>query len=392
MDVRALILVGAPGPSGETPQSEKLAGVPIAFLEVLGATVLERVVDRLHDCGICSHTLVSATAHEARPYVERARSRAGLKAIEASSDNFWDSAEEAFEQFRRGGADLVLVMRLGPYVELDYEEFLRRHIKKKCRVSSAVGPQGNPLGIFLLDSTRRGDASALFRSGLREVPGQHQRFQVHSYRNPLQDACDLRRLALDGLLEKNSIRPVGREIRPGVWIGHGAKIHRKARVLAPAFIGAHSKVRAAAIVTRNSVIEHHAEIDCGTVIENSTVLPFTYIGAGLDVMHAVAGFRRLWHLAREVEVEISDGKFVGAPPATVLSRALGSTAAVFAVLPHMFRAFFDRSLPDGTAEVPESQAAPADNLKPPDVNGPASGQAVGEFPSSFAVVRRYGEH
>ena len=102
-----------------------------------------------------------------------------------------------------------------------------------------------------------------------------------------------------------------RELKPGIWVGDGARIHRKARIVAPAFIGAYSKIRASALITRGSAIEHHAEVDCGTVVENSTVLPFTYVGAGLDVMHSVVGFRRLAHLVRKVEVEISDAKLVG---------------------------------------------------------------------------------
>ena len=134
------------------------------------------------------------------------------------------------------------------------------------------------------------------------------------------------------MLEKNAIRPVGKEIKPGVWVGEGARIHRKARVVAPAFIGAHSKIRASALITRGSVIEHHAEVDCGTVVENSTVLPFTYVGAGLDVMHSVVGFRRLSHLLRNVEVEISDDKLVGMSPASAVSRTGRQHCCAFCLL------------------------------------------------------------
>ena len=58
-------------------------------------------------------------------------------------------------------------------------------------------------------------------------------------------------------------------------------------------------------------MEHHAEVDCGTVVEDSTVLPFTYIGAGLDVVHSVSGFHHLTDLPRNTEVEIKDGKLLG---------------------------------------------------------------------------------
>jgi hypothetical protein len=104
-------------------------------------------------------------------------------------------------------------------------------------------------------------------------------------------------------------------------------------VVAPSFIGARSKVHAQALLTRGSILEHHSEVDCGTVVENSTVLPFTRLGAGLDVMHCLVGFRRLVHLVRNVEVEITDAKLVDLVPLSPVSRLAGSTAALFAFLP-----------------------------------------------------------
>jgi hypothetical protein len=234
--------------------------------------------------------------------------------------------------------------------------------------------------------------ATLFRSNLQKVRDDCERYQAKGYINPLRDAADFRCLGIDAFLRKNSIRPIGTEIRPGVWVGERAYIHRSARILAPAYIGASSKIRAAALVTRNSIVEHHTEVDCGTVVENSTVLPFTYVGAGLDVMHSLVGFRRVAHLPRKVEVEISDPKLVGSSPINALSRTLGSAAALFAVLPQqIYRGFFGRVRKARPADLPESLDAPA-TLGSPDVNDQASGQEVGEFPSSFAVARRYGEH
>ena len=193
-------------------------------------------------------------------------------------------------------------------------------------MTSVIAPDGEALGIFVVDASRRADATTLFRSRLQKVRDDCERFLAKGYVNRLRTVADFRCLALDGLLEKNAVRPVGKELKPGVWVGEGANIHSKARVLAPAFIGAYSKIRASSLVTRNSVIEHHAEVDCGTVVENSTILPFTYVGAGLDVMHSVVGFQRISHLMRNVEVEIHDRKLVGISPASTVFR-LGSAAA-----------------------------------------------------------------
>lgn len=394
MDIRALLLVsGGTAGNGEAPQAGSIAGVPFAFLDVLGSTVLERVAQRLNAAGISQISVLTSAGQEAKTFVEQACFAARVNSVMVTGEEYWPAAEEVCEEFRQAGADMVLVLRLGSYVEMDFEELIQHHIDKHCRMSSAVDARGRALEIFLLDAARRGDASALFRSKLERVRDDCERFKAKGYINPLRTAEDLRLLALDGLLEKNAIRPVGREIRPGVWVGARARIHGNARILAPAFIGVGAKIRAASLITRNSVVERHAEIDCGTVVENSTVLPYTYIGAGLDVMHSVVGFRRVCNLPLNAEVEISDARLVGSSPANTVSRTLGSAVALFAVLPkQVFRGFLGRVRKPRPAALPESLQAPAPKLGTPDGNEPASGQEVGEFPSSFAVARRYGEH
>lgn len=392
MELKALILLDPTEEDNPQPP-ETFAGIPFACLDVLGATVVERVTMRLRGAGISQISLISSVGPDAQTQVERSAHRARVAAVPATKDSFWQSAEGAFEQFRKSGADLILVLRVGAYVELDYEELIQHHIDKRCRMTSVNAGDGEALGVFVVDASRRGDATTLLRSRLQTVRDDCERFVATGYVNRLRSVAEFRRLAIDGLLERNAIRPLGKELKPGVWAGEGAQIHRKARILAPAYIGVHSKVRAAALVTRNSVIEHHSEVDCGTVVENSTILPFTYIGAGLDVMHSVVGFRRVAHLARDIAVEIHDPKLVGTSPTEALFRKLGSAAALFNVLPkRIYRGFLGRVRKIRPTRLPESLEAPAANSAKPDVNESASGQEVRDFPSSFAVVRRYGEH
>jgi hypothetical protein len=256
----------------------------------------------------------------------------------------------------------------------------------------AVDSKNEPLGLFVLSASARTDAAALFKSRMQRMRRESAPFQVKGYINRLETGTDLRRLAVDGLLAKNAIRPEGKEIKPGIWAGTGARIHRKARVIAPAFIGAHAKVRAAALITRASVIEHHSDVDCGTVVENSSVLPFTRVGAGLDVMHAVVGFHRLAHLRQNVEVEIADQKLVGMVPLTPLSRLAGSTAALFTFIPmQIYRSLTASSQRTSAAKCPESSEQASAVLEAPVLEAPATAAEASEFPSQLAVARRYGD-
>jgi NDP-sugar pyrophosphorylase family protein len=86
----------------------------------------------------------------------------------------------------------------------------------------------------------------------------------------------------------------------------GAEVHRRARIVAPAYVGRASKVMEDTLITRFSSIEKGCCIDYGTVIENSSILENTQVGICLDVCHAVANGNKLLSLGHDVVVEISD--------------------------------------------------------------------------------------
>ncbi|HSB74119.1 MAG TPA: hypothetical protein VLC12_00635, partial [Terriglobales bacterium] len=253
-----------------------------------------------------------------------------------------------------------------------------------------------PLDAAVIQGGRRNDASFLIRNGLRALRAPAEPYITPAYVNRLESAHDLRRLAQDALLMRCDIRPDGRELKPGVWVGQHARIHRTARVLAPAFVGTRAKLRAASVVTRCSVVEHHAEVDCGTVLEDTSVLPYTYVGTGLDASHAVAGFGRVVHLRRQVEVEINDPRLLGTVAASPSWRMLKSAAALAAYLPVQATrgliAGGRRMVSTGSAGG-EGEPAPAPRHHPASLeptSEPVSASNQGQFGGDFAVVRRYG--
>ena len=392
MDIRAVLLIGG-GAEDKGCTDGVVAGVPIAYLDVLGQSVLERVIRRLRRSGITQATVISDTPHQAEGFTRQAEFLSAVKYVQAHGAEFWEAGERAFLQSAEAGADLVLTLRVGPYVEVDYDELIQHHLDRHCAVTKTVDHQGSNLEVFVLSASWRKDAAALFQSHLRHLRRDCTPFRCNGYVNRLENASDLRRLGVDGLLRRNSVCPCGIELKPGVWVGPWARIHRKARVVAPAYIGAHAKVRAAAVVTRGSSIEHHAEIDCGTVVENATLLPFSRIGAGLDVMHSVVGFQRIAHLVLNSEVEIHDARLVGMAPFSSISRLAGSTAALFAFLPkQIWRGFLAKSHRESAVANPECPEAPdGAALDTAVLEASTTGTEASEFPANLAVARRYGD-
>ncbi|HWR36466.1 MAG TPA: hypothetical protein VN622_11410 [Clostridia bacterium] len=389
MDVKAIILIGGRTERAAELEAERIAEVPIALIDVLGEPVLQRVLWHLERVGITGASVVTEVPHSAAP-LARGALRPDLKFVHAVGPQFWRAAENAFAEAAQAGAETVVVVRIGPYAEIDYEELIQVHVDSGCRVSSACDMEGEPLDCFVISALRRNDAAFLFRHELRQfrVPGDE--YRVQGYVNRLRTAADLRRLALDAFAGTASIRPQGTEIKPGVWAGEGARVHRRARVLAPAFIGARSRVGAMSVITRGSVLEHHAEVDCGTVIENATVLPFTSVGAALDVSHSVVGFRQIANLRRKVDVQIGDPKLVGVTSGSAPLRTVTSAVRLAFYLPITFIAGLfktpARTIPEN---LPEAVSTPSTALRTASLPEAEASDSNG-FSPNFAAVRRYG--
>lgn len=397
MDVRALILVGGPVETADAPAelnvvsaapAEKIGQVPIALLDVLGRPVVHHVARQLHEAGVHSVAVVSDDDPAAAAYVRHAQ-RDDLRWTQAGGAEYWRAALNSFTDLAQGGAEIVLVFRLGPYTEMNFDELIQFHLDQHARVTCAAAPDGTGVGVFAISASRRNDAAYLFRHQLRECRATAAEYAFDGYMNRLRDGRDLRQLAVDALYGSLRVRPAGRQVKPGVWVEDGARVHPKARVLAPAFIGARARLRAGSVITRGTTVEHHGEIDCGSVIENSTILPYSYVGPGLDVSHSVVGFRRLAHLRREVEVEIGDPKLIAMITANAPLRALSSAAGLAGFLPmQLFRGLFAKSHRQQPTELPAAVEAPAAALQ-----NPAADEAQHEtekFPGDLVVARRYG--
>ncbi|HEU5401470.1 MAG TPA: hypothetical protein VFU86_08940, partial [Terriglobales bacterium] len=117
MDVRAVILVGG----ARSEDSEQLAGIPIGLMDVLGEPILQRVINRLDRFGVSAISVVSHVPASAAS-LARGSIRPGIRWTDAVNGNFWRSAEAAFNDVAQEGAELVLVIRLGPYAELEFED------------------------------------------------------------------------------------------------------------------------------------------------------------------------------------------------------------------------------------------------------------------------------
>lgn len=359
MDVRAIILAGLLEETSEAPAESSFSGVPFSLLPVLGRPLLHRIADRLKDAGVDSISVLNA-ADSGLPLVQEAH-RADLNWKDVASEQMWRAAEERFDELVQSGAETVVVMRLGAYAEVEIDPLLQFHLDKRNHVTQVVAP-GGPLDVFVLSASRRNDAAFLFRNKLAKSRVSAPPFVTTGYTNSLRNAGDLRRLVQDAFALKTAIQPAGKEVRPGIWVANGAKIHRSVRMVAPCYIGAFSKIRAGALITRGSAIEHHAIVDCGSVVEASTLLPLSALGAGLDLTYSVVGSKRVASVKYGAELEVEDETLLSSVPSTSVLRTLSHAAGLLAFVPRQVVRGFSGSKARKTqveAECPSGSFDPA---------------------------------
>jgi hypothetical protein len=387
MDIRGLILINSAGVG--TEENAQFSALPFGMLDVAGKNPLQRVSELVKKFGIAPVTaVIEGESWNARML---AKSVTEVEAAIVPSDRFWRSAENAFNDLAQSGAELVLLVRLGAYAELDFEKFIQFHLDNHCRVSQAAH-YGRPLEIFCISASRRNDAASLFRSQLSKCRSECPQFEHSGYVNPLSDAHDLRQLAVDILTLHTETAPAGEQIRPGVWVSRGANIEKGARLLAPAYIGSRARIRSGVVITRCTSVEHHAQVDCGTVIENSSVLPYCYVGAGLELAHSVAGFSRIANLRRLSTVKVYDEKLLRHLAAASGNGLLASAADLVTYVPRQFW----RGVV-GQTKAPQPDLNTVLRQTSPTLGHTAGYRApacntevANEFPSNFVVARTNG--
>ena len=329
-----LTLAGRPGESdgnGGIPRkrigsfeatSQLLLGTPIANWDVLGKTILGRTVQRLRVLGI-DH--VSVIAEDT---IQEENTRQGSPVEDKNARiAFWSTWDRVVAHYLNRGMQTLLLARLGPYLELDIADLLRFHRESPQQLTQVYRNE-NALDLVVVDAAQLRQGAGSIRARLSALLPNRRRYAFTGYFNPLTDARDFRRLVRESLLGRCAIRPVGEERAPSLWIGEGARVERSAKIFPPAFVGQSSCIGASCTIAGASAIERDCEIDCGTIVEESCIFPATYVGMGLSVRQSLVGPGRMFHLGRDVEVEMRDPRLIGSIRGTHqlarAARAMGS--------------------------------------------------------------------
>jgi len=283
-------------------EAQTQQGTPLVCVEILGRSVIARLIDDLRRASVEQIAILGNNSGTRNATIDSA-AKLDLGSAELGSPE--KVAEEITRQvltFKESGVEAILVVRVGVYVDMDLKDAFQFHREQGQAVTRAFDKDG-PLDLWVIDPAWVSEDMDTLATLTAAEP---TRYFVRGYVNRLEHPRDLRRLVVDGLTSRCGLRPQGTEIRPGVWMEKGAQVHRDARIVAPAFIGREARIEEQCLITRCSNIESNSHVDYGTVVEDSSILPNSYVGIGLDLSHSIVDGNNLLNLERGVTVEITD--------------------------------------------------------------------------------------
>lgn len=287
------------------PGEAALLSGPLAGCEILGRSAAERIVERFLDADI---EIVSVIVDE-KTCGRSLQFRAPLSnvMVQVVSD-VYSAIADKLNEYSKNGIAHSFVCSADAYTETDLLDLFYFHREARQPATRAYDGAGT-LPLWVVDCSkalRRNIADLLQETG-RDGVSYFIREYVHRFSNPR----DLRSFAHDMLHRRCHARPSGREVRPGLWLDDGAVLHRRSRVVAPAYIGRRCHIEEDTLITCGSSVERDCRVGYGTVLESSSILAHTHVGIWLDVSDAVVNGHKLFSLEHDVVIEIFDPKVMG---------------------------------------------------------------------------------
>lgn len=291
--IAAIIIADLQARKDETVTCRGEASANWACVDLLGQSVIGRVADGLKSGGIDSVSVFAAQHSSLTAYKVDGKS--------ALSDR-WRAAGIRFAKCREEEFEAVLVADCSSYAEFDLADMLAFHHEQDEPVTQAYSADGS-IDLWMIDPSCFDEGENLRSAILAVNPAC---YEIRGYVNRLRNVSDYRRLVLDSFSSRSHLRPRGVETRPGVWISENAEVGHNVRIVPPAFIGRGVRIADDCLITRSTNVERGSHIDFGTAVEDSSVLPNTYLGIGLDLSHSIADGKTLWNLQHDVTLDITD--------------------------------------------------------------------------------------
>jgi carbonic anhydrase/acetyltransferase-like protein (isoleucine patch superfamily) len=219
----------------------------------------------------------------------------------------------ALVEFARQGIERLLMIKLKSYAEMDLADLLLFHCQTRNSVTEVHDSRGQ-LGVCLLNHAALRTPEDKRESSNLSTDSGGIPYAFRGYAKRILSARERQELVADALTRTCAMRPLGKEVRNQVWIGEGVRLASSARIIGPAYIGARTTVRAGATIGPFASVECDCLVDCGTTVERSTVLPYTYLAPGLLIRKALVDGSYLENLDSGAVADLQAGRLASRMP------------------------------------------------------------------------------
>ncbi len=142
--------------------------------------------------------------------------------------------------------------------------------------------------------------------------------------------------------------PPGRERSAGVRISHHVSIHPTARINPPVFLAEGVEIGPGAVVGPDAVLERGVIVGNGTEVASSVVLPWTFLGDGLEIRDAVVDGGSVYKPKSDAAIVLDDTLIASSwrvqPSPASISERLWAILALGLAAPVLFPAMAIASL------------------------------------------------
>ncbi len=115
----------------------------------------------------------------------------------------------------------------------------------------------------------------------------------------------------------------GKEVRPGICIGHHSTIHPEAVIRGPVLIGSHCHIQRGAVVGPNTVVGSHCVIGEGARVTESIIAEESYVGRAMELEQCLVRGPWLVKLPTGTGVYMTDRTLLGSIRSQTPARATG---------------------------------------------------------------------
>lgn len=294
----------------------------IAMLPIAGKPLVAYTVEELARAGVEDVVIVaSAGAREIAQFLGKGE-RWGM-GFEYFPSREHEHPAAILRRYGQPQTTPLLVLK-GDMLLAGIGDFVERASQAK---GSVIGAQvsDQPVGLYFC----RGDAANLhdmpWPGSTRpecSAPDQWLELDAAGY-SPMSDLAEFHRASLQmaaGGFE--GFKLAGWERQPGLIIGPGSAVDDKGLATDHCYVGKGCHIHSKAELRASVVVNDNCFIDRGALVENSVVMPGTYIGSNLDVSNALVNGSEIIRVDTGASYTITDSFILSSTASGLLQRWL----------------------------------------------------------------------